>query len=86
MLFIFIQFIIISGAVRYSKAYYGKYIFEDFAQGLGWMMVSLPLLAILIVGVVQMIRYGVVSRTFLCCKLSLLSLLMLHSCIDTLTQ
>ncbi|PVD34562.1 hypothetical protein C0Q70_05838 [Pomacea canaliculata] len=54
-----IVFIIISGAVRYSKAYYGKYVFEDFAQGLGWMMVSLPLLAILIVGAVQMIRYGV---------------------------
>nr|KAG5698531.1 hypothetical protein BaRGS_023234 [Batillaria attramentaria] len=54
-----IAFIIVIGAVQYAKAYYNGYQFEDWAQGIGWIMVVVPLLAIVIVAIVQMCRYGV---------------------------
>ncbi|KAK7485581.1 hypothetical protein BaRGS_00023156 [Batillaria attramentaria] len=54
-----IAFIIIIGAIQYTRAYYGDYEFEDWAQGLGWIMVVLPLIAIVVVAIVQMLRYGV---------------------------
>ncbi|XP_076446513.1 sodium- and chloride-dependent glycine transporter 1-like [Babylonia areolata] len=54
-----VAFIIIIGAVQYTKASYAGYVFEDWVQGLGWLMVSVPIALIAIVGVVQMFRYGV---------------------------
>lgn len=54
-----VAFIIIIGAVQYTKASYGGYMFEDWVQGLGWVMVSVPIALIVIVGLVQMLRYGV---------------------------
>ncbi|KAK7498637.1 hypothetical protein BaRGS_00010014, partial [Batillaria attramentaria] len=54
-----ISFIIIIGAIQYTKAYYGNYVFEDWVQGIGWVMVVIPLVAIVVVAIVQMKRYGV---------------------------
>jgi hypothetical protein len=54
-----VAFIIIIGAVQYTPASYAGYEFEGWAQGLGWVMVSVPIAAIVIVGLVQMCRYGV---------------------------
>nr|KAG5698532.1 hypothetical protein BaRGS_023235 [Batillaria attramentaria] len=54
-----IAFIIIIGAIQYTKAYYNGYQFEDWVQGIGWVMVVVPLLAIVIVALIQMCRYGV---------------------------
>ncbi|KAL8582234.1 hypothetical protein ACOMHN_036991 [Nucella lapillus] len=55
-----VAFIIIIGAVQYTKASYGGYVFENWVQGLGWLMVSVPIGLIVIVGLIQMVRYGVV--------------------------
>ncbi|KAK7097595.1 hypothetical protein V1264_004545 [Littorina saxatilis] len=54
-----VAFIIVIGAVQYTKASYAGYIFEDWVQGMGWIMVSVPIAAILIVGILQICRYGV---------------------------
>ena len=40
-------------AVEQTKAKYVNYVFEPWAQGLGWMMVAIPIALILITGVIQ---------------------------------
>ncbi|KAL8582810.1 hypothetical protein ACOMHN_066826 [Nucella lapillus] len=54
-----IAFIIVIGAVQYTPASYAGYEFEGWAQGLGWLMVTVPIAAIVITALVQMCRYGV---------------------------
>ncbi|XP_046578723.1 sodium-dependent proline transporter-like [Haliotis rubra] len=53
-----ILFIIIIASVENSPARYGDYTFPPWAQGVGWVMVSLPVLLIIIVAIVQIKRYG----------------------------
>ncbi|XP_070197949.1 sodium- and chloride-dependent glycine transporter 1-like [Littorina saxatilis] len=53
-----IAFIIIIGAVQQTDASYSGYMFEGWVQGIGWVMVVVPIAAIVIVGIVQLFRYG----------------------------
>lgn len=52
-----ILFIFIMSAVGQSKAKYVKYTFESWAQGLGWMMVTIPIALILFTGIVQIVLH-----------------------------
>ncbi|KAK3100774.1 hypothetical protein FSP39_025139, partial [Pinctada imbricata] len=57
-----IAFIVIMAAVFYTPAYYdrhdGRYSFPPFAEGVGWMMVCLPLLLIIGTAIFQAVKYG----------------------------
>lgn len=53
-----IVFIVIMSAIGYSPAYYGDYVFPDWAQALGWMMVVAPLVTVIGVMIVQVIIKG----------------------------
>ncbi|XP_071086745.1 sodium- and chloride-dependent glycine transporter 2-like [Haliotis cracherodii] len=53
-----IIFIVVMSATQYTPAYYGDYVFPDWAQGLGWCMVVSPILWIIIIMIIQVIRYG----------------------------
>lgn len=56
---LYFQFIVIMSAIGYSPAYYGDYVFPDWAQALGWMMVVAPLVTVIGVMIVQVIIKGV---------------------------
>ncbi|XP_012945656.1 sodium- and chloride-dependent glycine transporter 1 [Aplysia californica] len=53
-----IIFIIVVSAIQYETSGYGDETFAPWAEGIGWLMVAVPILAILIVGVIQFCRYG----------------------------
>ncbi|CAL1535874.1 unnamed protein product [Lymnaea stagnalis] len=53
-----VLFIIVINAIQYTPSSYDGKNFPDWAEGLGWMMVTVPLAVILLVGVVQACRYG----------------------------
>ncbi|XP_069129867.1 sodium-dependent proline transporter-like isoform X1 [Argopecten irradians] len=50
--------ILVASVVKFVPSAYGDYVFEDWAQGIGWVMVGLPIALILVVAVIQLIRYG----------------------------
>lgn len=52
-----IVFIFIMSAINQTKAKYVNYTFEFWAQGLGWMMVVIPIALIIITGIIQSILH-----------------------------
>merc|ERR1711936_1491662 len=53
-----IIFIIVVSAVQYETSGYGGQTFPGWAEGIGWLMVTVPIAAIFVVGLVQFCRYG----------------------------
>ena len=50
------QFIIIMSGVNYTPLYYGDYTFPKWADGIGWLMVCVPIAAILSGAIIRLIR------------------------------
>ncbi|KAH9488793.1 Sodium- and chloride-dependent glycine transporter 2 [Bulinus truncatus] len=53
-----VLFIICINAVQYTPSSYDGKAFPDWAEGIGWIMVTVPLFAVVIVAIVQSYRYG----------------------------
>ncbi|XP_014775516.1 sodium- and chloride-dependent glycine transporter 1 isoform X1 [Octopus bimaculoides] len=53
-----IVFILIMSAVGNVRASYQEYYFEDWAQGVGWALVVLPIILILVTGIYQFFKFG----------------------------
>ncbi|KAL5012799.1 hypothetical protein ScPMuIL_011350 [Solemya velum] len=53
-----IGFILVMSAIFYTPATYNKEVFPDWAEGLGWMMVTVPLVFILIGAIVTVLQKG----------------------------
>lgn len=58
-----VLFIFIMSAVGQTKSKYVNYIFEPWAQGVGWMMVAIPIAIILITALIQIILHNGDIRT-----------------------
>lgn len=61
------QFILVMSAIFYTPAAYNNEVFPDWAEGIGWLMVTVPLVLIVIGGIVAVIQKGSVS--FCCIRL-----------------
>ena len=60
------QFIIISSAIQYQTSGYDGKTFPPWAEGIGWLMVTVPIAAIFLVAFIQLCRYGYVSIERFC--------------------
>ena len=54
------QFIIVLSAIQYEVSGYDGQDFEDWAEGIGWVMVGVPILVMFVVMLIQFCRLGVV--------------------------
>ncbi|OWF55568.1 Sodium- and chloride-dependent glycine transporter 2 [Mizuhopecten yessoensis] len=50
--------IMVASVVKFVPSAYGDYVFEDWAQGVGWVLVAIPVLCIIVVAIIQLVRYG----------------------------